>query len=227
MSTTTARAPRLAPAARRAQIADAARELALADGLSALTLRAVAARAGVAPALVAHYVPTMDDLVATTFSGIVRAELDDLRTLTAHGSPVARLARLLHALLDGTRDDVTLVWVEAYALGRGSERLAEAVRTQMDLWHGALRELLAAGLATGEFRIADATDASWQLLGMIDGLNAQALVRWGGAADRSDLMLRAAEGMLGLARGALDRADTGRADTPDPTPTPADPRETP
>jgi|GEM_PF-6884415 hypothetical protein len=32
---------------------------------------------------------------------------------------------------------------------------------------------------------------------MIDGVNAQALVRWGDTARRSDLLLRAVEGMLG------------------------------
>ena len=38
---------------------------------------------------------------------------------------------------------------------------------------------------------------------MIDGLNAQALVRWGDADDRGSLICHAVEGMLGLGRGAL------------------------
>jgi hypothetical protein len=44
---------------------------------------------------------------------------------------------------------------------------------------------------------------AWQLLGAIDGLNAQGLVRWGAAGDRYPLLAHAAEGMLGLPRGAL------------------------
>ena len=38
---------------------------------------------------------------------------------------------------------------------------------------------------------------------MLDGLNAQALVRWGGAADRGSLLAHAVEGMLGVERGVL------------------------
>jgi hypothetical protein len=47
------------------------------------------------------------------------------------------------------------------------------------------------------------SQTAWQMLGMIDGLNAQSLVRWGAGSDRSEIMLRALEGMLGLERGAL------------------------
>jgi AcrR family transcriptional regulator len=197
------RSPRRSPEQRRAQIAAVARELALDHGLAAVTLRAVAARAGVTPALVAHYMPSMDDLVAVTFAAVVGAELDELRTPVASDPPVHRLAAVLRTVLDGTRDDVTLIWVEAYALGRGSEPLARAVREAMDSWQGMLRDLLADGVAAGAFRIEDPADAAWQLLGMIDGLNAQALVRWGGASDRSTLLLHAVEGMLDLPRGTL------------------------
>ena len=46
-------------------------------------------------------------------------------------------------------------------------------------------------------------DVAWQLLGMIDGLNAHALVRWEDATDRGSRIGHAVEGMLGLGRGAL------------------------
>jgi len=201
---TPTRAPRRAPAQRRAQIAAAARDLALDEGLSAVTMRAVATRAGVTPALVAHYAPSMDALVADTFAAVVGDELDELDALTESGPALERLATLLGTLLDGSRDDVTLVWVEAFAMGRRSEPLAEAVRTHMDRWQKALHTLIDDGISEGDFRIDDAADAAWQLLGMIDGLNAQALVRWGGASDRSLLLRRAVEGMFGLSHGALD-----------------------
>jgi AcrR family transcriptional regulator len=217
-----ARGRRKTPDERRAEIASAARELALTDGLSAVTLRAVAAKAGVTPALVAHYRPTMDALVAETFAEIVSAELreiahvrpGDRRTGVAADAAVGtradpsaaeRLGALVATLLDGSRDDVTLVWVEAWALGRRNETLAASVREQMDAWHEVLRELIADGRHAGEFEVDDPAAVAWQLLGMIDGLNAQALVRWG--EGRSVLIARALEGMLGLPRGAL--ADDG------------------
>jgi AcrR family transcriptional regulator len=200
----TARASRRPPAERRAELAAAARDLALADGLAAVTLRAVAARAGVTPALVAHYHPVMDELVASAFAAVVGAELDELRALLASAAdPTGRIAALLRALLDGTRDDVTLVWVEAWALGRRNEALAAAVREQMDAWQALILGIVEEGVASGDFRTEHPGQAAWQLLGMIDGLNAQALVRWGAAGERGPVLARAVEGMLALPPGAL------------------------
>jgi AcrR family transcriptional regulator len=198
------RAPRKPPAERRAEIAEAARELALADGLAAVTLRGVASRAGVTPALVAHYHPAMDELVAATFAAAVSPEVAEVRALVeAQRGPVARVAALLRTLLDGSRDDVTTVWVEAFALGRRNDRLAETVRGQMDAWQNLIQEVVAEGADSGAFTVADPAAVAWQLLGAIDGLNAQGLVRWGAAGDRYPLLAHAAEGMLGLPRGAL------------------------
>ncbi|GGR12944.1 TetR/AcrR family transcriptional regulator [Agromyces mediolanus] len=206
MSTPTRqRAPRMSPAERALSIANAARSLALEEGLSAVTLRAVAARAGVAPALVAHYVPSMDVLIARTFASVVSAEVAEIETLLdALPGPRAQLGVLVRTILDGSRDDVTLVWVEAWALGRRNETLAAEVRAQMDAWQGVIQDVIGAGVAAGEFETEDPAAVAWQLLGMVDGLNAQALVRWGDTSDRGSLISHAVEGMLGLDRGALD-----------------------
>jgi AcrR family transcriptional regulator len=203
-SSTRKKAARKSPAERAAEIADAAHELALEQGLSAVTLRAVAARIDVAPALVAHYEPDMQALIASTFASIVAAELAEVDALVAGlPTPRERLAAMLATLLDGSRDDVTVIWVEAWAMGRRKEALAAGVRDQMDAWQAMIRGVLEAGVASGEFETDDPAAAAWQLLGMIDGLNAQALVRWGDAADRGSLISHAVEGMLGLERGAL------------------------
>jgi AcrR family transcriptional regulator len=201
------RAARKPPAERRAELAAAARALALDDGLAAVTLRAVAARAGVTPALVAHYHESMDGLVAETFVSVVTAEIAEVRALlAAQAHPVERLRALVGTLLDGSRDDVTVIWVEAFALGRRNAVLGEAVRGQMDAWSEVIESVIDGGVASGDFRADDPQAVAWQLLGMIDGLNAQALVRWGGAADRGSLLAHALEGMLGLAAGALTPA---------------------
>ena len=198
------RASRRPPEERRAELAAAARDIAIADGLAAVTLRSVAARAGVTPALVAHYHPAMDQLVASAFTAVVGAELGEVSTLLrSAGNATERLAALLRTLLDGTRDDVTLVWVEAWALGRRNEALAAAVREQMDDWQALILSVVEEGAATGSFTADDPAQTAWQLLGMIDGLNAQALVRWGATADRGPVLAHAVEGMLALPRGEL------------------------
>ncbi|MFE5670857.1 TetR/AcrR family transcriptional regulator [Agromyces sp. NPDC056523] len=208
MSTPTrTRASRKSPAERSAEIADAARAAALEQGLSAVTLRSIAARVGVAPALVAHYEPNMDALVASTFGRIVADELAEVRGLVgALSTPRERLAVLLDTLLDGTRDDVTVVWVESWALGRRNEPLAETVRAEMDDWRRFVQGIIESGVEAGEFETDDAASVAWQLLGMIDGLNAHALVRWEDAADRGSRIGHAVEGMLGMPRGALASA---------------------
>lgn len=211
---------RKSPAERATEIADAARDLALEHGLTAVTLRGVAARVGVTPALVAHYEPSMDALLAATFTSIVATEIDEIERLLGDApAPTARLAALIDTLLDGTRDDVTVVWVEAWALGRRNEVLAASVRAQMDAWQAVVQGIVEAGVASGEFQATDAAGVAWQVIGMIDGLNAQALVRWGDAGARGSLIGAAVEGMLGLARGALaaGRADA-RADARDAEP---------
>jgi AcrR family transcriptional regulator len=214
MSTPTrTRASRKTPAERSAEIADAARRLALDEGLAALTLRSIAARAGVTPALVAHYQPNMDALVAGTFEVVVATEIDEVeRLLATLPGPRERLGALLDTLLDGSRDDVTVVWVEAWALGRRNDALAASVRRQMDAWQVVVQGVVEEGVAGAGFETDDAAATAWQLLGMIDGLNAQALVRWGDASDRGSLIHRAVDGMLALPRGALGAGGRSAAD---------------
>lgn len=203
-STPRKRAERKTPAERRTEIAAAARSLALGEGLSAVTLRAVAARAGVTPALVAHYQPSMDALIAETFDAIVAVEIEEVGALVAERrTPPERLAVLVGTLLDGSREDVTVVWVEAWALGRRNESLAASVRHRMDAWQSVIVGVIDDGVESGDFGPVDAAAAAWQLLGMIDGLNAQALVRWDGAGERDTLTTRSVEGLLGLRPGAL------------------------
>lgn len=194
---------RRSAAERRAELADAAEAIARSEGLSAVTMRAVAARAEVAPTLVVHHVASMDHLVADTFTCIVAAELTELVALAAAVPDAGyRLDAVLDTVLDGTRDEVTLVWVEAWALGRRNTPLAAAVREQMDAWRAFFAQLIQAGCDAGRYRVADPSAVAGQLLGMLDGLNAHALVGWGSGVDRATLMRRAADAMLGAAGAA-------------------------
>ncbi|MGZ0066987.1 TetR family transcriptional regulator C-terminal domain-containing protein [Microbacterium arborescens] len=210
---------RLSGEQRRAQIAAAAERIAREQGLGAVTLRAVAASVGVGPALVAHHAPSMDDVVAGAFDTIVAAELRDLVLIADRASRAVRdagdgrtpasntdadsgaaaaLAAVLATLLDGSRADVTLVWVQSWALGGRNAALAERVRAQMDAWTRFLAGIVRSGVASGCFRVTDPEAVAAQLLGMIDGLNAHALVSWRDADERSRLMALSAGAMLGI-----------------------------
>ncbi|WP_202344880.1 TetR family transcriptional regulator C-terminal domain-containing protein [Leucobacter chromiireducens] len=214
------RARRMSPEARRAQIYAAARELALAEGLHAISKRTLAARLGIAPALVGHYAVSMESLVAETFSAISARELAEVHALVQGADgPRDRLAVLLRALLEGGREDVTAVWADGWSLGRRSEALAQAVHEQMSAWETALCEIVTAGVRAGDFRELDVPAFARGVMGMVDGLNAQALVRRRvGAAreagERGELVMRVVALELGVdprAFAASDRAPGPRA----------------
>jgi AcrR family transcriptional regulator len=189
---------------RIAQITAAARSLALDAGLGAVTLRAIATEVGVAPALVAHYVPSMDSLVADTFAAIVGEELAEVEELAGgHGTAASALAAVLASLLDDRRAEVTLVWVQSWSLGRRNDALAAHVREQMDAWRAFLARVLGDGLDGGELHFHDADAIAGQILGMVDGLNAHSLVAWQDASERTTLLLRSVEAMVGLEAGTL------------------------
>lgn len=186
---------RLPPAEREKAILDGALALAREGGLTALTTRAVATRVGVAPALVAHYRPSMDAFVAEVFGTIVSAEREEVRRRLDPAAGVREnLLRVVDALVEEDRGDVTLIWVQAWAIGARNEALAERVRAEMDDWQ---RQLTAdiVDAADGPADAARAADAAWLLLSMIDGMNAHSLVKW--APDgRAALARRAVSAIL-------------------------------
>ena len=204
MSTLPSRAKRKSGPERAAEIARTAREIARYDGLDAITLRAIAARIGVTPALVSHYEPSTEGLVATTFGAIAGAELAEItRELSALPSSVEALRALIDTLLGPDRSTVTTVWLDAWSVGRRNLALAREVGVQMDAWQAFLVALLNRGSARGEFAVADSGALAWQLLAIIDGINAHAVVRYGDARGQRDLVRTVAEHELGLPAGAL------------------------
>lgn len=195
---------RKSPGERSAEIVDAAIAIAREHGLSAVTLRAVAARAEVASGLVPHYEPSIDQLVARVFREIVGAELAELvAEIGQIHNPVEQMRNLIVTLLGGGREEVTLIWVEAYALGRRNGALAAAIHTETQAWTNFVTRIIRAGTEAGQFQVAKPADTAWQLIGMIDGLNAQALVRRTDALHYVAQMARASEVLLGAKTGAL------------------------
>lgn len=204
MSTVQSASRRKPPVERAAEIARAAREIARDEGLSAITLRAVASRIGVTPALVSHYQPSMDTLVARTFAEIVAAEIGEVaEELSPCETSLAALQTLINTLLGPERSAVTAVWLDAWSLGRRHAALAVEVGVQMDAWQAFLSDLLKNGCARSEFTAIDPDVVAWQLLAIIDGLNAHAIVRYGHAARLRGLVRTVAEHELGLPPGSL------------------------
>ncbi|MFB7842737.1 TetR/AcrR family transcriptional regulator [Microbacterium sp. NPDC056052] len=198
MSTSsTPRPKRMPPEQRERAILDAAVGLARQGGIAGLTVRTVAAAAGVTPALVAHYRPSMDAFVAEVFGAIVGAEREEVVAVGRAGTGLrARITRVVETLLDGDRDDVTLVWVQAWAAGARNEELAARVRLEMDLWQQDLERIVAEGVEAEEISPERAEGVAWLLLATVDGMNAHSLVKWA-PEDRGALARRTVAALLG------------------------------
>lgn len=195
---------RKAPAQRAAEIVAAATAIAREHGLSALTLRAVAERAGVASGLVAHYQPSMDDLVARVYTDLVGEEVSDVEQVVgAVTGPAAQLGALIDTLMDGAREELTVVWVEGWAMARRNPALALAVRTQMQRWQSLVEGIVADGCRAGVFSTTEPGEVAWELIGMIDGLNAQSLARGTDTTRFAARTARAAEALVGARPGAI------------------------
>lgn len=195
---------RLSAAERDAQIASAAVAVARRDGLAGVTLRSVAASVGVAPSLVAHYRPSMDELVGATFHTIATAEIREVRELVGRASrPVGRLAALLTAVTDPARDDVGALWSDAWSVGRSNPALAAVARSLMDDWQALATAIIAEGVRDGSMRAADPEGVAMLLFALVDAGNGYALVDYRSRAERNRLVVDTVARAVGLDPAAL------------------------
>ena len=181
------------------QLVLAAVTTALEDGLHAVTLEAVAAGCGSSVKAVQRVVPDVRPLVAEAFTRIVAAELAEVRRLVlAHPTPVWQLQTLLETLAEPVRAEVDSVWLEAWSLGRRNAQLGAAVCEQEAAWHALVAAVVRRGVKAGDFLPVDADDVAAQILAMIDGVNAYALVGYRSDLDRMRLLTAIARAELGV-----------------------------
>jgi len=143
------------PEERRAEILGTASALASAEGLESLTLRRVADELGVYPGLVSHYFQTVDELVVAAFRHAVSTESAECYAAAAEGpTPLDRLRALLASLIGHERDGVSLLWLDAWSAFRHRAGLAAEVNRQMAVDKQRLGDLIADGVAEGQFHTA-------------------------------------------------------------------------
>lgn len=180
------------------EVLTAAVGVAFDDGLHAVTPAAVAARIGVAEKGVLLAWPDADELVATTFSRIVAAELAEVkRQVLANPSPVQQLSVLLETLAEPVRVDVDSVWLESWSLGRRIPALGDAVRAEEGAWHTFVAAVVRRGVKAGDYLDVDPDEVAAHLLAVIDGVNAYSLVGYRTDLDRLRLLHAVARTHLG------------------------------
>lgn len=198
--------------ARRQEIVDAAAAIALDEGLSAISARRVARRADIPSGLVTHYFATIEELTATAFVQVVSAERDDIRARARQApSALAQLQTTIAAYVDPGRDPIGLLWLDAWRQAADRPGLRAAVIDQMERDVADMQEIIATGIASGEFRTDDAPAVvAMRILALLDGQTAASAIRTALGDSTLDypavehLLIVTAERELGLAPGVLN-----------------------
>ena len=191
---------------RRAEIVAAATQQALSGGLDLVTLRSVADELGVVSSLVSHYFPSVDTLLAEAFAGAAGGELDEIfADVDRAASPLEGFRRLLTATVAAEeRDQISMLWIDAWHVARRRPALYDEVSHQMSRWLDLSTGLVEAGCRAGQFTSSEPRVSAGRIIAVIDGLSVQSVMR--GAIDYAsvrELVFLVAERELGLETGTL------------------------
>jgi len=167
--------PVVAPARRAAIVAATIRCLAR-DGYAGLTMKRVAAEAGLSPGILHYYFPDKRAILAAA-AREVTDDLDRRVVAEARGArgARARLRALIRACLEvAARDRGTwTVFIEFWGEALHDRRLAAVNREAYARARRLIGATLARPRAAGQVRPVDLAEASAVVLGLLDGLSLQ------------------------------------------------------
>ncbi|MGW1957954.1 TetR/AcrR family transcriptional regulator [Streptomyces sp. NPDC001920] len=200
---------RLSVAERREELLRAAVEQIEARGVTAVRIADVASALGVSNALVLYHFDTKEKLVAAAFSYAAEGDLTRLRKILGRRTTALRRLRAAVRWYAPTgQAKGWRLWIEGWAAALREPALQEVTRDLDRQWKAALTEVLAQGVAAGEFDCPDPTGTALRLTALLDGLAVQ-LTSYSGAVSRARAREWVDEALareLGLEREALAAA---------------------
>ncbi|MDP3897958.1 MAG: TetR/AcrR family transcriptional regulator [Mesorhizobium sp.] len=140
---------------RRAAIAAAARALIAERGFEGLRTRDIAARAGINVATMHYHVPSKEALVALVAQSLRDDFIAQHNARPRAGLSAGEILRLEIADFRETREhniDLFRVMAEMMEKARRDENIAAAMRPMQGFWHRQIVDILARGVAEGDFR---------------------------------------------------------------------------
>ncbi|MGW1894650.1 TetR/AcrR family transcriptional regulator [Streptomyces sp. NPDC002004] len=196
---------RLSVAERREELLRAAVEQIEARGVAAVRIADVAARLGVSNALVLYHFSTKEKLVAEAFAYAAEGDLAHLRKLLGRRtSAVRRLRAAVRWYAPTGPAKGWRLWIEGWAAALREPALREVAQDLDRQWKAALTEVVAEGVAGGEFHCPDPVSTALRLTAFLDGLAVQ-MTAYRGALSQARMRDWVDEA---LARElGLDRAD--------------------
>ncbi|KUN80651.1 TetR family transcriptional regulator [Streptomyces bungoensis] len=197
---------RLSVAERREELLRAAVEQIGARGVAAVRIADVASALGVSNALVLYHFSSKEKLVAAAFAHAAEDDLAQLRRLLGRrASALRRLRSAVRWYAPTGQAKGWRLWIEGWAVALREPALREVTRDLDRQWKAAIAEVLAEGVAAGEFTCPDPAAAALRLTALLDGLAVQ-LTSYPGSVPRAraqewvdDALARE----LGLTREAL------------------------
>ncbi|MFJ4682104.1 TetR/AcrR family transcriptional regulator [Streptomyces sp. NPDC091377] len=143
-------------------------------GLAAVRIADVASVLGVSNALVLYHFSTKEKLVAAAFAYAAQDDLAHLRkVLGRRTSALRRLRAAVRWYAPTGQAKGWRLWIEGWAAALREPGLKDVTRALDRQWKAAIAEVIAEGVAAGEFRCADPTATALRLTALLDGLAVQ------------------------------------------------------
>ncbi|MFF1677717.1 TetR/AcrR family transcriptional regulator [Streptomyces sp. NPDC058256] len=200
---------RLNVAERREELLRAAVEQIEARGVAAVRIADVASALGVSNALVLYHFSTKEKLVAEAFTYAAEDDLAHLRKLLSRRtSALRRLRAAVRWYAPTGQAKGWRLWIEGWAAALREPALREVTCYLDKQWKAAIIEVIAEGVAAGEFRCPDPAGTALRLTALLDGLAVQ-MTSYAGAVSRArthEWVDEALARELGLEREALTAA---------------------
>ncbi|WP_234540302.1 TetR/AcrR family transcriptional regulator [Streptomyces shenzhenensis] len=176
---------RLSVAERREELLRAAIEQIQARGVAAVRIADVASALGVSNALVLYHFSTKEKLVAAAFAYAAEDDLAHLRKLLGRRtSALRRLRAAVRWYAPTGQAKGWRLWIEGWAAALREPALRDVTKSLDQQWKAAIAEVIAEGVAAGEFRCPDPAAAALRLTALLDGLAVQ-LTSYPGAVPRA------------------------------------------
>ncbi|MFE2065339.1 TetR/AcrR family transcriptional regulator [Streptomyces sp. NPDC059467] len=176
---------RLSVAERREELLRAAIEQIEARGVAAVRIADVASALGVSNALVLYHFSTKEKLVAAAFARAAEDDLTHLRKLLGRRTSASRRLRAAVRWYAPTgQAKGWRLWIEGWAVALREPALRDVTKDLDQQWKAAIAEVIAEGVAAGEFRCPDPAAAALRLTALLDGLAVQ-LTSYPGSVPRS------------------------------------------
>lgn len=191
---------------RREEILSATVEHVQSVGIHALRVSDVADALNVSPALVIYHFRTKENLVTEAFRHAAERDLLRMERIIAGPAPVVdRLMESLRWYAPSGKARGWVLWIDGWSTAIRDESLARAIGELDEQWRRSIGDLIAEGVAAGDFTTEDPMAAAIRITALLDGLAVRSFVHKGGI-DRDIVgswLVRQVEWELGITPGHL------------------------